>query len=65
MNSYEMNQARRRFIDIREKVEKIYTLMGEPDKPPPKRIQMKFGAVRFEEVCLSTEEMLDRIIKTF
>ena len=65
MNSYEMNQARGRFIDIRDKVEKIYTLMGEPDKPPQKRIQMKFGAVRFEEVCLTTEEMLDRIIKTF
>ena len=65
MYSYEMNQARRRFIDIRDKVEKIYTLMGEPDKPPQKRIQMKFGAVRFEEVCLTTEEMLDRIIKTF
>ena len=39
--------------------------MGEPDKPPQKRIQMKFGAVRYEEVGLSTEEMLDRIIKTF
>ena len=65
MSSYEMNQSRRRLMDIRDKVEKIYTLMGEPDKPPQKRIPMKFGAVRFEEVCLSTEEMLDRIIKTF
>ena len=66
MSSYEeMNQARIRFIDIRDTVKKLYTLMGEPDKPPQKRIQMKFGAVRFEEVCLSTEEMLDRIIKTF
>ena len=65
MSSYEMNQSRRRLMDIRDKVEKIYTLMGEPDKPPQKRIQMKFGAVRFEEVCLTTEEMLDRIIKNF
>ena len=65
MNNYEMDQSRRRFVDIRDTVKKLYTLMGEPDKPPQKRIPMKFGAVRFEEVCLSTEEMLDRIIKTF
>ena len=37
MSSYEMNQSRIRFIDIRDTVKKLYTLMGEPDKPPPEK----------------------------
>jgi hypothetical protein len=38
-------------------------LMGEPKKPEPKAARGKFREVSYEDVILSTEEMLVKMIQ--
>ena len=40
----------------------LYKLMGEPKKPEPKAKRGKFREVSYEDVILSTEEMLVKMI---
>ena len=43
----------------------LYKLMGEPKKPEPKAKRGKFREVSYEDVILSTEEMLVKMIQFY
>ena len=62
MNYYEKQQNIKKYADIRGKVEKLYKLMGEPQKPPKKKIYLRYRQVKYEDVYLTTKEMLDLMI---
>jgi hypothetical protein len=50
---------------IRQKTNLLYKLMGEPKKPEPKAKRGRFREVSYEDVILSTEEMLVKMIQFY
>ena len=63
-----MKQADRQRMEldaIHRKTDILYKLMGEPKKPEPKAKRGKFREVSYEDVILSTEEMLEKMIQFY
>ena len=59
------DQQRIKLDAIRRKTDILYKLMGEPKKPEPKAKRGKFREVSYEDVILSTEEMLEKMIQFY
>lgn len=48
--------------DTRHLVETLYRIVGEPEPPSKKKIRVGYGC-RYEQVWMTSDDMLERIIK--
>ena len=49
-------------VDTRHLVETLYRILGEPEPPSKKKIRVGYGC-RYEQVWMTSDDMLERIIK--
>ena len=62
-NTYLEKDLKQQMDKTRDLVEKLYKVVGEPDRPPDKRVQVDpDGGVWGEKVWMTSDDMLTRII---
>jgi len=61
-NTYLEKDLKQQMDKTRVLVEKLYKLVGEPDRPPDKRVQVGYRGHRTEKVWMTPDDMLTRII---